>query len=125
MQNHLRRLGLLVLAGSALAAFSAAPVRAQSWLAAGFDHVCGLTASGEAYCWGSNHSGQIGNGIKDTLAALPVKVTGGQSLVALASGLQRTCGLTAAGAAYCWGMNQWGALGDGSTTDHLQPAAVV
>ena len=31
-------------------------------LTAGWSHTCGLTAAGETYCWGSNESGQLGNG---------------------------------------------------------------
>jgi alpha-tubulin suppressor-like RCC1 family protein len=37
-------------------------------------------------------------------------------LVAIAAGLQHTCGLTNTGAAYCWGFNDSGQLGTGSST---------
>jgi hypothetical protein len=37
----------------------------------------------------------------------------------------RTCGLAPVGAAYCWGFNDGGRLGDGTTTDRLTPVAVV
>ena len=33
----------------------------QASVSAGFKHVCGLTPSGEAYCWGSNSSGELGD----------------------------------------------------------------
>lgn len=35
-----------------------------------------------------------------------------------------TCGLTLSGAAYCWGRNDHGQLGDGSTTERLTPTPV-
>lgn len=35
-------------------------------------------------------------------SAVPVEVTGGPSFIALAAGLDYTCGLTAGGQAWCW-----------------------
>jgi alpha-tubulin suppressor-like RCC1 family protein len=43
----------------------------------------------------------------------------------MAAGVDYTCGLTTANAAYCWGVNFYGRLGDGSTNAHLTPAAVA
>ncbi|HET6837704.1 MAG TPA: Ig-like domain-containing protein [Gemmatimonadales bacterium] len=50
--------------------------------------------------------------------------TGGLTLVSLAVGDNHTCGLTPAGAAWCWGRNTHGQLGDGTTTDRTAPVAV-
>jgi alpha-tubulin suppressor-like RCC1 family protein len=50
--------------------------------------------------------------------------TGGLTLVALAVGDNHTCGLTAAGAAWCWGSNEHGQLGDGTTIDRTTAVAV-
>jgi len=43
----------------------------------------------------------------------------------LTVGSSHTCGLTSAGAAYCWDSNYYGELGDGSTTERATPVAVV
>jgi alpha-tubulin suppressor-like RCC1 family protein/uncharacterized protein YjdB len=94
-----------------------------SSLTIGYDHNCGITTSGAAYCWGDNDSGQLGDG-STTSKSVPVAVRAGPSFVSLTAGSDFTCGLTAAGAAYCWGANYGGQLGDGSTTSRSIPVAV-
>lgn len=96
--------------------------------AGGFDigHTCGIIAGGAAYCWGDNERGQLGIGTTD-LAPHPVPglVSGGLTFVSLTAGLGRhTCALTDVGAAYCWGENTFGALGDGSGADKSSPVVV-
>jgi alpha-tubulin suppressor-like RCC1 family protein len=51
-------------------------------------------------------------------------VPGGLSFVALTVGNGHACGITTLGAAYCWGANFAGQLGDGSITDTSAPVAV-
>ena len=50
---------------------------------------------------------------------------GGVSFAAVRVGGEHTCGVTAGGAAYCWGYNGYGELGDGTTTNRLTPVRVV
>ncbi len=94
---------------------------------AGQNHSCELR-NGAAYCWGANSNGQLGNG--GTISSnVPVPVyTGGAlsgvSLVALSAGTNFTCALSSAGAAYCWGLNSSGQLGNNSTTQSNVPVAV-
>ncbi len=118
--------------------FSSTPVPVSGGLvfaslSTGFDHACGLTASGDAYCWGSNNSGQLGAATTESCPAAPppglcsttpVAVSGGIGFTRLIAGNGHTCGLTAAGAAYCWGDNAYGQLGDGTTTSSATPVAV-
>lgn len=93
-------------------------------LNAGFSDNCGLTDEGQAYCWGQNQAGQLGDGM--TIERLtPVAVVGGLRFRQVSVGARHTCGLTLTNRAYCWGQNQVGQLGDGTTTDHLTPVPVA
>jgi Tol biopolymer transport system component len=94
-------------------------------LSAGGGHTCGLTPTGAAYCWGFNGSGQLGDGTT-TQRLAPTAVAGNLRFSALGAGSgSHTCGVTIAGAGYCWGRNIEGQLGDGTTTDRLVPTPVV
>lgn len=90
----------------------------------GVGRTCGLTQGGDAYCWGLNSDGQLGNG-STANSFIPVAVSGGLSFIAVAAGELHTCGLTTSGAVYCWGGNDSGQLGDGSTTSSTIPVAVA
>jgi alpha-tubulin suppressor-like RCC1 family protein len=82
-------------------------------LTTGWFHTCGLTSAGAAYCWGYNAEGQLGSGSAVDSSLVPVPVAGGLTFVAISAGSLHTCGLTSAGAVYCWGDDTWGELGDG------------
>lgn len=73
-------------------------------ISAGYSSVCAITAPGEAYCWGSNGSGQLGIGIVGGASATqPVRVAGPARFRAISVGTTQACGLTEDGRAYCWG----------------------
>jgi hypothetical protein len=97
-----------------------------SGLATGAGHTCAFDAAGGVLCWGSNSSGQLGqpafgfNG-----HGYPLRASVAVTLVSLAAGGEHTCGLTAAGAAYCWGSNSHGQLGNGSIGGANSVAAAV
>ncbi len=99
----------------------------------GADHTCGASTVGTgsvAYCWGFNYYGQLGDGgpLGDpaNVHRTPSPVTGGRSFVHVTVGRIHTCGVTTAGAAYCWGGDTAGQLGDGSPDfASSTPGAVV
>jgi len=94
--------------------------------ASGGFHTCGVTTGGAAYCWGNDDHGQLGDGATITIPVVgPGAVLGGLTFAAVSGAYYHTCGVTTAGAAYCWGRNDGGQLGDGSTTDRLTPVPVV
>ena len=95
-------------------------------MSAGYANSCGLTPAGAAYCWGRNVFGELGDGTTTgRLAPVAVVMPAGVTFTSLAVGFVHTCGLSPAGAAYCWGVNDGGRLGDGTTIDRLTPVAVV
>jgi alpha-tubulin suppressor-like RCC1 family protein len=89
-------------------------------------HACGLTATGAAWCWGENTYGALGNRSRKD-QAVPVPVFGGLSFTQIIAGgfIGHTCALTGGGAGYCWGENEMGAVGDGTTRDRTTPSAVA
>jgi alpha-tubulin suppressor-like RCC1 family protein len=94
-------------------------------VSAGIYHTCSLTTAGAIYCWGNDYGGELGNGAISYVNSSPVLVAGGLSFVAVGAGYQYSCGLTTSGAAYCWGENDYGELGNGSTTSSSTPVAVT
>jgi hypothetical protein len=87
----------------------------------GYDHSCGLTPGGVAYCWGSGAFGQLGagdiTGCYVTIYGVatgcpgPRPVADSTRFATLAAGVSHTCGIGASGQLYCWGLNDAGQLG--------------
>ena len=72
-----------------------------------------LTIAGQAYCWGTNVEGELGDG-GATSRSTPVAVSGQLTFAQISAGGFHACGLTTGGQAYCWGWNAFGQLGIGS-----------
>lgn len=76
-------------------------IRPQS-LSSSSSHTCAIAVDGEAYCWGNNATGQLGNGSTSPSAA-PVRVEGGIKFTAISAGHVITYALAENGQMYCWG----------------------
>lgn len=91
-------------------------------ISAGGFHNCALTPARAVRCWGYNLYGQLGTGsiedLMDQPAETPSTVPLGGPVAAISAGLAHTCALMEEGAVRCWGSNEYGELGTGST-DHL------
>lgn len=94
-------------------------------ISAGFLHTCALTKAGVIYCWGFNGSGQLGDGnTADT--SLPVQLAGsGVVFRTVSAGFTHSCAISTAGAAYCWGFNNDGELGNGTLIGSSTPVSVA
>ncbi len=87
-------------------------------------HSCVVTSAGQAWCWGENQVGQLGDGTTVDRPA-PAPVSGLPAVASITGGTYHTCAITTGGAASCWGSNISGQLGNGTTTDSWVPVPVA
>ncbi len=93
-------------------------------LVVGAAHTCGLTPGGAVHCWGSNWAGQLGDGTYFSFG-VPGYVNGLSSgVTSLTAGVNFTCALLETGTVNCWGGNEAGQLGDGTTDTAKEPVDV-
>jgi cysteine-rich repeat protein len=114
-------------------------------IAAGIGHTCALTPEGGVQCWGNNDFGQLGDGTNNSsnvpvdvvgfglastgsdtaqvlkAAAKPVFASAASTIVA---GGNHTCVISGS-EVWCWGQNDQGQLGDGSTENRNKPVKVL
>lgn len=91
-------------------------------VATGYGHTCAV-ANGALFCWGSNFSGQLGDGTTEFRSA-PTPVAGlGAGVTDVDAGFAHTCAVVHGGVT-CWGSNDEGQLGDGTFTQRLTPVPV-
>jgi len=114
----------LLVAGAGLASGSSSTPDSSATIAAGWAHSCALTSAGGLACWGDGVYGQLGDGTGDDHLK-PVGVLGLSTGVrSVISGDVYTCAILSTRALECWGDNETGQLGDGSTSSEGQPVGV-
>lgn len=93
-------------------------------IAVGGEHTCALKEDGTVWCWGDNSKGQIGQiPSQFPVSSLPLEVPI-TDVKKIAAGTSHTCAQKNNNSIYCWGSNQFGQLGIGSTTDASEPMLV-
>jgi alpha-tubulin suppressor-like RCC1 family protein len=102
-------------------------------IAAASRNACALVSGGGIKCWGDNSFGQIGDGTTTSrpLAVDVLTSAGGNALTgaiaisgAIGSG-GHFCATFSGGTVKCWGLNNTGQIGDGTTTNRLSPTDVL
>ncbi len=90
----------------------------------GDHHACARMTDGTLWCWGLNQNGQVGDGTTAPRQA-PVKVdTLGTGAAEAGTGGYHTCARKTDGTLWCWGLNDFGQLGDGPKVSQPKPTQV-
>jgi alpha-tubulin suppressor-like RCC1 family protein len=94
-------------------------------LAAGSYFTCGLTETGEVWCWGDNSSGQVGTAADSTPGSdVPVRVALDGRALSIGAGDRHACTILEGDRVACWGNDGAGQLGDGQKTETEPPVTV-
>jgi alpha-tubulin suppressor-like RCC1 family protein len=101
-------------------------------LALGNSHSCALRDDGRVLCWGSNRHGELGSSANvgnDDPTPVPTLVDDGALGVVtqLALGYHHSCALRDDGLVLCWGVNDYGQLGNRANlgTDNPNPVPAL
>ncbi len=87
---------------------------------------CGQDIQGRLYCWGANEAGQLGIGAGSNRSEpVQAQLPAGEIVQAAAVGERHVCVATITNRVFCWGANEAGQLGQGSTEPSLEPARVI
>ena len=105
------------------------PLSDVAEVVAGSYHTCARLVSGQARCWGYNAHGGLGDGTTaNRLRPVVVSNEAGTGpltgIAEIAAGIYHSCALLVSGQARCWGYNDEGGLGDGTTANRLRPVVV-
>jgi alpha-tubulin suppressor-like RCC1 family protein len=91
-------------------------------VSAGYDHTCGLHASGQLACWGSRAWFQFGDGLGPSF--VPKAIDTASVYSEIDAGNSHACGRKSDGSLWCWGTNQYGSSGASGTTAFAAPSRV-
>ena len=90
------------------------------------EHLCGLTTTGDIWCWGGNDAQQLGfAGGNSTCGSgtfsfpcqnVPTQVAIGRTYRSVVVGDELTCATGTDGETYCFGNDQFGQIGDGTVS---------
>jgi len=92
-------------------------------ISATYLYICAITLDQQTYCQGGNDRGELGfSGPATGQFTQPVSNV---RLTSISPASHHACGVDVGGIAWCWGDNQYGQLGDGTTLNRLTPPVAV
>lgn len=106
-------------------------------ISAGAAHTCAIKTDGTTWCWGANGDGQLGDNAThqicdmspfppDDCSPSAVQVSGLLEAVTVSAGGSHTCAIRSNDTVWCWGWNNQGQVGDGTTvTPRATPVLVT
>lgn len=86
-------------------------------VSAGLGHTCGIKSDNTLWCWGDNFWGQIGDGTGGSFESnknIPVNIGNNSKWKSISAGGSQTCAIKIDGTLWCWGINIFGQLGNGT-----------
>ncbi|PZQ49100.1 MAG: hypothetical protein DI551_00155 [Micavibrio aeruginosavorus] len=90
------------------------------------NQACGITKTGEAYCWGEGVDGSLGNDTATGQENSPVAVYDDDepNFVDIDTNGNKGCAVRGTGTIWCWGNGDDGQIGNGGTSDQVRPTQV-
>lgn len=124
-RNNYGQIGQTVNATANSTPMAATVSGSVSKVSAGDSHSCLMLTTGAVQCLGRNNYLQLGRTTAGSTDSIPGAVQNLQTgAVEVVAGGSHTCALTPPGEVKCWGLNNYGQLGDNSQTDSADPLAV-
>ena len=103
-------------------------VPGKNLISTGYVHTCAILDNASTMCWGSDGDGRLGNGGNDNTVSKPTDYVinpDGETFKSIHAGYENTCGITDSGKLYCWGNNNNGKNGIGSTNTEKLPSTPI
>ena len=106
--------------------FQSGSIFTETTMSTGGNHLCAILDDSSLQCWGDNSFGQLGDGTTtDRLTMTEVGLDAARTAVSISSGKYHTCSVLDNGELQCWGRNNFGQLGDGTTVHSNSPVDVI
>jgi alpha-tubulin suppressor-like RCC1 family protein len=88
-------------------------------------HTAAIKTDGTLWTWGANDYGQLGDGTTTSRSSPVTTASGGTNWKQVSAGYNHTAAIKTDGTLWTWGRNDYGQLGDGTTTDRSSPVTTA